>query len=717
MQVNLIPEERDRYENFISHYSIIKDSKSELQCLCPNCGKDKLYISCAESRSKPGTHVMLLDCKHGCKCKDIISAAGLEPKDLYLTQLRRAQSWKSCADIRSHIYNNADGTIFARKDVYKFHSVCIGKKSYYPGDKQALWYLYDHNLKKFNDKAGLQHQKAPLYHLNHISEAKTVFIPEGEKDVETLEKLGYAATTNGGGASENWKNAGYARYLKNAEMIYILCDNDDPGREHGVRVANYLQASGLQCKVIQATDIYADCREKWDISDIFLELGAEKTTELINAAVLSSSEYTPQPEVQLIEEKKSDPGQLTQLILEKFLADRFISIKTNVITHKILIQSDIELKEYREHNIPEVLPVWLYDRLYQYKKASVDSIQRMITAIAMKEENECNPPLELIDAQVWDKKSRFSDLCRFLTIADDDNLSKTLLKKWLMQCYCILHNTVKNAFSADGVLVLIGAQGFGKTRLLEKLALSSNNFGEGRCYDPHNKDSNIQVTSKWITELGEIGSTMRKDTDMLKAFISSSTDEYRAPYGRTAITYPRRTSFCGSTNDAQFLIDETGNRRFWTIALDNNKHIDITSSAFKNFDMLQLWAEVKYLVDQELSRGMTYSTCFRLTHEELQELSKRNFNHAKLLKGEQEVIDIMSIFSESAVMERYTITEFKNSHPELQKYTSQQIGKVLTKLGYEQVKTRDDDKIIRKYVLPRGCVKIDYSNPYPEQYL
>ena len=114
---------------------------------------------------------------------------------------------------------------------------------------------------------------------------------------------------------------------------------------------------------------------------------------------------------------------------------------------------------------------------------------------------------------------------------------------------------------------------------------------------------------------------------------------------------------------------------------------------------------------------MTYSTCFRLTHEELQELSKTNFSHAKLLKGEQEVIDIMSIFSNSASMERYTITEFKNSHPELQKYTSQQIGKVLTKLEYEQVRVRDGDKVVRKYILPRGCVKIDYSNPYPEQYL
>ena len=712
MQVNLIPDERDRYDNFISHFNIIKDSKLELQCNCPSCNKDKLYISCAESRSNPGTHTMLLDCKHGCKCKDIISAAGLEPKDLYLTQLRRSQSWKSCADIRSHIYNNADGTIFARKDVYKFHSVCIGKKSYYPGDKQALWYLYDHNSKKFNDRAGLHHQKAPLYHLDHITEAKVVFIPEGEKDVETLEKLGFAATTNGGGASEKWENVGYAKYLKNTEMVYILCDNDEPGKVHGVHVGNYLKTNGIPCKVIQATDIYSDCKPKWDITDICVELGAEKTIQLLNAAVNSSEDYTPQPEVQAIEDKKSDPGQLTQLVLEKFLADHFISLKTNVITHKMAVISEIELKEYHAHNIPEILPVWLYDRLYHYKKASVESIQRMITAIAMKEENECNPPLELIDAQTWDGKSRFEDLCKLLTIADDDKLSRALIRKWLMQTYCVLHNTIKDPFSADGVLVLIGTQGFGKTRLLEKLALGSNNFGEGRCYDPHNKDSNIQVTSKWITELGEIGSTMRKDTDLLKAFISSSTDEFRAPYGRTAITYPRRTSFCGSTNDTQFLIDETGNRRFWTITLDNNKHIDINGADFKNFDVLQLWAEIKAMVDTELAAGKSYSTCFRLTHTELEELAVRNRDHSKLLKGEQEVIDILSKYDDST-LKYYTISEFKRSHEELRAYSAQQIGKVLHNLGYDQKTIKQNGKNVRKYHLPLHCV---ICNAEKEQY-
>lgn len=707
MYLTLYSDELTRYQDFISKFKIIKESQEELLCSCPSCGKDKLYISYSEVKNKPGTHTMLLDCKHGCKCKEILAAAGLEPKDLYLTQYKRAPGWKDCADIRSHQYNNADGTRFGRKDVYKFHTPCVTeKKTYYPGEKQALWYLWEPNDGAYNKKAGLNKRKIPLYHLDRISDKKIIFIPEGEKDVETLEHLGYAATTNGGGAAENWKSAGYAKYLKGAEMIYILCDNDEPGRNRGVKVGNYLLSYEIPCKIINAVDVYAECGEKWDITDICNKVGDARTKELLDAAVAKVTNYTAQPEVEYIEEKPKQSGRLTQLVLEKYLADHFISLKVNAITHKICVQSDIELKEYKSHLRAEVLPVWLCDRLQNdYKNVTVDGIQRLINAIAMKQDNEFNPPLEAISSVKWDMIPRFPALCDMLTIEPDDTLSRTLLWKWLMQSYCILHNTPEKAFSADGVLVFIGAQGFGKTRLLEKLALSRECFGEGRCYDPHNKDNNIQVTSKWITELGEIGSTMRKDSDMLKAFISSSTDEYRAPYGRTAISYPRRTSFCGSTNDTQFLIDETGNRRFWTIQLDNNKHIDIDSKEFKGFDVLQLWAEVKFAVDQLLQKGKTYASCFRLTHSELKELEVRNREHAKLLKGEQEVLDILAQWADYIETEWTTVTSFKEAHPELKSYSSLQIGKVLNKIGFEQKRLRKNGKIIRGYELPLGIAK------------
>ena len=67
---------------------------------------------------------------------------------------------------------------------------------------------------------------------------------------------------------------------------------------------------------------------------------------------------------------------------------------------------------------------------------------------------------------------------------------------------------------------------------------------------------------------------MRKDMDTVKAFLTKSTDEYRIPYGKASLHYPRITSFVGTVNDEQFLIDQTGNRRFVTIPLPPDLVID-----------------------------------------------------------------------------------------------------------------------------------------------
>jgi predicted P-loop ATPase len=41
---------------------------------------------------------------------------------------------------------------------------------------------------------------------------------------------------------------------------------------------------------------------------------------------------------------------------------------------------------------------------------------------------------------------------------------------------------------------------------------------------------------------------------------------FRVPYGKATEAYPRRCIIVGSTNrDSGFLVDETGNRRFWVI--------------------------------------------------------------------------------------------------------------------------------------------------------
>ena len=76
-----------------------------------------------------------------------------------------------------------------------------------------------------------------LYRLPRVMDAikngETIYICEGEKDVESLEKLGVCATTNPGGA-EKWK-PGFSELLKNSNVI-ILPDNDEPGRRHAEQI-------------------------------------------------------------------------------------------------------------------------------------------------------------------------------------------------------------------------------------------------------------------------------------------------------------------------------------------------------------------------------------------------------------------------------------------------------------------------------------------------
>ena len=274
-----------------------------------------------------------------------------------------------------------------------------------------------------------------------------------------------------------------------------------------------------------------------------------------------------------------------------------------------------------------------------------------------------------------------------------------------MQTVCALFNVIECPFSLDIILIFKGRQGIGKTRFFEKLALKSQFFGEGICLDPRDKDSVMQATSKWISELGEIGSTMRKDMDSVKAFLTKSTDEYRTPYGKASLHYPRITSFVGTVNDEQFLIDQTGNRRFVTIPLPEDLVIDYNTQ-IKQFNALQLWSQVYEIVKNE-----DKASCFRLSEDEKKQLEKRNSSFVKPMKGECEVLDILE--EQQTPQQGYictfkemTVLQFIQMHN--LRYDANVIGKVLKKYGYEPKKKRINGTPSQVINLPYKYYK---SNP------
>lgn len=404
---------------------------------------------------------------------------------------------------------------------------------------------------------------------------------------------------------------------------------------------------------------------------------------------------------------KDGSGMLTEENMWEALRIQNISIRFNEILHTPEIQGKCLEQRYVKESFSAVLPVYLYDVLKKnhLKSVTVDKISGYINNILFSKQSVCNPILESIHAANWNGTDKLSELYTLMHISEGDTLSRVLLKKWLMQCYCALHNNINNPFPVEYVLVLVGKQGFGKTMLFEKLALNRRYFGEGKCFDPRDKDTKIQATSKWITELGEIGSTMKKDMDLVKAFISDRVDEYRVPYGKTPVQYVRRTSLCGSTNDMQFLIDETGNRRFLTVKLPDNEYIDANSKEFKEFDTLQLWRQIKHFVDEEIKSGAEYSSAFRLTREEQEQLDARNLLHSKPLKGEIEISEILSynLMAERGYElgeEHITTTEFINKYSELRGISAVQAGKVLKKLGYNKIQMKIGGIPTSVYKLP-----------------
>jgi CHC2 zinc finger len=90
-----------------------------------------------------------------------------------------------------------------------------------------------------------------LYRLPQVLAAPLVFIVEGEKDVQTLERLGFVATCNAMGA-EKWRKQ-YADTLRGKNVV-VIPDADDPGRKHVATIVRSLEGVARSVKLLPLPD-------------------------------------------------------------------------------------------------------------------------------------------------------------------------------------------------------------------------------------------------------------------------------------------------------------------------------------------------------------------------------------------------------------------------------------------------------------------------------
>ena len=118
------------------------------------------------------------------------------------------------------------------------------------------------------------------------------------------------------------------------------------------------------------------------------------------------------------------------------------------------------------------------------------------------------------------------------------------------------------------------------------------------------KDVIEQLQGSLVVELAEMQAAKRAENDQIKAFISRQVDKFRLPYGHRTGEFPRQCIFAATTNEAAFLKDRTGARRFLIVPCMGGgvkplKEFTKAEAAQCWAELLEIWKEDKSMILSE----------------------------------------------------------------------------------------------------------------------
>lgn len=271
------------FESNLQHFKISKRYGDRVQAICPAHNDRQASLTITKGRK-----CTLFHCHSGCSIDDVLSAAGILKKDTFYDTEPLKASWKAYIESREKRKIEAIYNYVSCNGGYAFTKIRLeGKKLLY-GILENERFAY--GLPRDTPRKSLKAIYGNVKALNKaITEGKPIFIPEGEKDVDTLTKQGYTAFTYGG--SNDWQKD-FADIVKGADVV-ILADNDTPG----ITVANTI-LQDIQ-PVVKSAKIVVPMPDvpKADITDYF-EAGhsKEEFVQMINTVTEERMGITEQYE-------------------------------------------------------------------------------------------------------------------------------------------------------------------------------------------------------------------------------------------------------------------------------------------------------------------------------------------------------------------------------------------------------------------------------------
>ena len=327
-------------------------------------------------------------------------------------------------------------------------------------------------------------------------------------------------------------------------------------------------------------------------------------------------------------------------VLKNHLDDNY-KIRMNSVTME-LEWKKADLKEFEVMNIN--------DLYFEFYKGGFSKFKEELNAIFGSSETAKFDPFEeyfnsLPSYNPNEEPDYINDLTKFIR-TDDQEWFKRIFKKFLVQM--VGQSLGKIEFNKH-CLTLVGKQHDGKTTFLDWLVPTKLKKYIKKGFEFRgNKESKFSLVQNFLINLDELASFGKKElNNEFKSVLSESIVKYCPKYSNQEIAFKRRASFVASTNQYEFLTDETGNVRWLVFKILNIVHDNGGAKGYsQNVDIDNIWKQAYYLLQSndfdcilskdEISQQEILNNRFVKTTDEIEYILKHfdkpndeNINQAK----------------------------------------------------------------------------------------
>lgn len=225
--------------------------------------------------------------------------------------------------------------------------------------------------------------------------------------------------------------------------------------------------------------------------------------------------------------------------------------------------------------------------------------------------------LWLTNLPAWDGVSRIATFLPAYFGAEDTPYARAIGSYiWTAMAGRIMSPGIK----ADMCPILVGEQGIKKSSAVAAMVPDVEYFCEISFADK-DTDQARKMRGRLVAELGELRGLHTAEMERIKAFITRTHEDWTPKFKEFNTTFARRLVFVGTTNQIEFLADETGNRRWLPCRV---KRADVESIVR---DRLQMWAEA---YAQFIVSGVAW--------EDAEQLGRDQHHHHMIADSWEEVV-------------------------------------------------------------------------------